>query len=131
MGGAFISEKIAILQPDDFGAAKEREGLQGFAKFAQGLQRFAAVADDLVIHPAQFGGPLLVSLAGALFDGELVVATEQRDRGGRFGGGSGHRSVGLHAAFAELFQFGAHVFHVVEQRARDVDRALLLQGEDD
>jgi hypothetical protein len=57
--------------------------LQGFAQAGQGFQRFGAVGglavNDLVVHPAELGRPLLVELPGALADGEIVIAMDEAD----------------------------------------------------
>ena len=83
--GAFVAEKIAVLEPDNFAAAKERESLQRFANFAECLQRFAAVVhsgvDDFVIRAAQLTAPLLIDFFGALLDSEFVFTPDERDRG--------------------------------------------------
>ena len=82
-------EEIAVLEPDDFAAAEERQGLQGFPQLGQGLERFAAVGDggvnDLVVHAAQFLGPLQVDLLGALLDGEIIFAADQHQGSGVLG----------------------------------------------
>src|SRR5439155_10008848 len=74
-GGPFVPEEIAVLEPDGFAAAKEGEGLQGFAKFAQRLERLTAIVNgginDFVVQAAQLGTPLLIDLFGALLDGEF------------------------------------------------------------
>ena len=85
-GGAFLAQKIAVPQPHHFAAAEKRQGLQGLPQSAEHGQRLAAVAhaafDDLVIHAAHFRRPVGEKLFGALFDGEIVVAINQRQRMG-------------------------------------------------
>ena len=94
--GAFVAEEIAVLKPDNFGAAEKGQGLQRFAKPAENFQRFTAVryraVNDLVVHSARGGGrfcPLLINLAGALLDGEFVF-TKDEQNGRRGLGGGGH-----------------------------------------
>ena len=82
-GGAVVAEKIAILQPDDLAAAEEGQGLQRFAQFGQGLQRspLLATAASMISWsmPPSSSDPLLIDLPGALFDGEFVIAADERD----------------------------------------------------
>src|SRR6185312_17374233 len=91
--GAIVGEEIAVLEPDGFAAAEEGQGLERFAEFGESFESFAAIADggvdDLMVHAAEFFGPLLIHLPGALFDGEFVLAKDEQYRSGGLGGG-GH-----------------------------------------
>ena len=77
------------MQPHDFPAAEEGEGLQSFTETPEGFQRLAGIGnlavDGFVIHAAQLLGPLLEELAGTLFDGVVVIAVNEEDGCGGIG----------------------------------------------
>ena len=68
------------MKPDGLAAAEEGQSVQGFAEAGEGLERIGGVGglrvNDLVIHAAEFGGPLLEELAGALLDREVVITVD-------------------------------------------------------
>src|SRR5207247_3820715 len=91
LGGAVQAEKIAVLEPDHLCGAEKGEGVERFAQFDDGFEGLPAMGhlgvDNLVVQAPEFGAPLLVDLAGVLFDGVIVVPVNEANR--REGGSSG------------------------------------------
>ena len=82
--------------------------------------------DDFMVHAAEFRAPLLVNFPGAFFNGEFIVAANER------------RAEGLwRRAFYSAFAAGlvdpvedlAHVLDLREQRRGNVNRLLLRGGD--
>jgi len=80
-GDAFVSQEIALAQPDDFAAAEEGEGLERLAESGQGPQRLLAVRDrgvnGLMVHPANLLAPVRIQLPTPLLHGEIVLAAHE------------------------------------------------------
>ena len=62
-GGAFLAQKIAVVQPDHLAGAEKGQRLQGLAKPGETFSASPLLEtrgfDDFVVHAAQFVGPLL------------------------------------------------------------------------
>jgi hypothetical protein len=113
--------------------------LQSFAQSGESAERLTAVGDggvnDLMVHATQFFGPLLIHLAGALFNREFVFAKDEQDASvgfcGRGGLGRGrHRLFGrLAAGLIDPIQDFAHVLDLFEQGGGDEDWTFLSGGD--
>ena len=74
--------------------------------------------DDFVVHPTQFGGPLLEDASGSLLDGKFIVAMDEEN--GRARSCRRSHRVKLFALAAavlvDLFEPLGHIFDLIEER---------------